>query len=248
MPNETAIREFTRRIPLPTLAVLRSKASRSALLGLLVLTVSGCGDDAPTPLAPTPPAATPPPGPSVTVRLEGRVLDEQNQPVAGATVRLLSPPVGPAPSTTADDAGGFSLTVDWLAHWRSITLRADRQGYEVANVHVQQSPEASREVLITMHRSLTISPGESIRITVSSRFFCGEWETEPCRRALVNAPSGESVDLEVVPADGPTEAGLLRAQFGLLRDLSSRLTVAGGDEVWIVVDKPGLVTLRAAGR
>jgi hypothetical protein len=229
VPNKTAIRRaFTRRISLPTLAVLRSKASRSALLGLLVLTVSGCGDNAPTPLAPTPLAPTPAPAPAATIRVEGRVLDEQNQPVQGARVTLLSPtPVGPVPSTTADNAGGFSLTVDWQAHWLEITLGVDREGFEAAWESVS-SADATREVLITMYRALTISPGKSIHITApsvsaagggGSRFLCGEsdWDASFCRPVLVNAPSGESVDLEVFPADGQTEVGLLRARFGSLR-------------------------------
>jgi hypothetical protein len=255
MPNKTAIRrEFTRRIPLPTLAVLRSTASRSALLGLLVLTVSGCGDNAPTPLAPTPlvptlaptpPTPTPPPP---WPRVEGRVLDEQNQPVQGARVTHRGN------STTADDAGGFSLTVDlpdYAAQWPYITLRVDREGYEAADAVVKWA----EAILINMYRSLTISPGESIEITVSlpsSSYLCsmGWYDTNPCRLVKVNSPSGELVDLEVFPADRQKEIGLARAreQSEFAADLPRRLTVAGGDEVWIVVGEPGRVTLRAAGR
>jgi hypothetical protein len=264
MPNRTGIRRgFTRLTPILTVAAVRSKAGRSALLCLLVLSVSGCGDNGsvtPTPLGPTPLGPTPPPGPRVTVRLEGRVLDEQNQPVAGARITNL-PHLnldGTAPSTTADDAGGFSLTVDWLAQWLTtpvpVVYRVDREGYEGIDASVPSTDATTREVLINMYRLLTISPGESIEGAVSldfPRYRCGGWwETYPCRRVLVNAPSGELVDLDVFPADGQKEVGLARreSEFESVVDLPSRMTVAGGDEVWIVVGELGRVKLRAASR
>jgi hypothetical protein len=221
------------------------RASRSALLGLLVLTVSGCGDNAPTPLAPTPLAPTPLPLPST---LEGRVLDEQNQPVGGARITLTSiQPTGPksGPSVTADDTGSFSLTLNLPANWRHVTLRAGREGYE-SNEWVFVSRGQHHAVPIKVYRSLTISPGESIQTTVSLDFYaCGWFE---CRRVRVNAPSGTLVDIEVFPADGQEYVGLARRDELSLYPLPRQVTVSGGDDVWIVVEQLGRVTLRAAGR
>ena len=137
MPNSTGT---SRRHlgPLQTVAIVRSNVSRSALLGLLVLSASGCENNSiltptPIPLPPSPSATL------TTVRFEGRVLDEHNnQPVEGARITLtFINPGGPTerirttpPSTTADDAGGFSLTVDLPENWLGVTLRVDREGYD----------------------------------------------------------------------------------------------------------------------
>jgi hypothetical protein len=237
-------------MPVVTIAVLHSKASRSALLSLLVLLASGCGNNSsvtPTPL---------PPAPSVTVRLEGRVLDEHDQPVEGARITLTYiHPGGPiassgptAPSITADDTGAFSLILNLPANWQRLTLRVDREGYE-SDARIFVEARAIRALLINMYRSLTISPGQSIQTAVSLRsLYCG-FEGNPCRRVIVNSPPGKLVDLEVIPADGQEYAGLaVRDQVALGYDFPRRLTVSGGDEVWIVVGQLGRVTLRADGQ
>jgi hypothetical protein len=82
----------------------------AALLSLLVLAAAGCGNStvAPTPLPTSLSALT-------TVRLEGQVLDEHNQPVEGARVTLRSIyPVAPIEprSVITDDKGSFSLTLE----------------------------------------------------------------------------------------------------------------------------------------
>lgn len=247
MTNKTAIRrEFTRRIPLPTLAVVRSKASRSALLSLLVLSAFGCDNNRSLP----PLGPTPLPLPSSTVTLEGLVLDEQNQPVGGAriTLRYVNPggPVA-GPSVTADDTGGFSLSLDLPVNWQGVTLRVDREGYE-SNEWVGAWPGGTDAVLIKVYRSLTISPGESIQTTVSLPSYACGWSE--CRRVGVNAPSGTRVDIEVFPADGQEYVGLARRDERSLYPLPRQVTVSGGDDVWIVVGigQLGRVTLRAAGR
>jgi hypothetical protein len=159
---------------------------------------------------------------------------------------MLSNPGGSVPSTTADDAGSFTLNVDWPANWPGITLRIDREGYETADASVPRA-EATRAVLINMYRFLTISPGESIQILSFPWTDCGP---EPlCRRAMVDAPSGTLVDLEAMPAEGQEYAGLApRDQLSWGASLPSRVTVPGGVEIWIFVRQPGQVTLRAAGR
>jgi hypothetical protein len=258
MTNKTALRrEFTPRIPLPTLAVVRSKASRSALLSLLVLTVSGCGDNAPTPLAPTPLAPTPlAPTPTPTVTFEGLVLDEQNQPVEGARITLTHVhPTGPianvggtAPRVTADDTGHFTLNLELPANWQQVTLRVDREGYE-SDTRIFFVRAAPRALLISLYRSLTISPGESIQTTVSLPSFACGLEERPCRRVSVNAPSGKLVDIEVIPADGQEDVGLAVGNPHFWPDgLPRQVTVSGSVEVWILVGQLGRVTLRAAGR
>ena len=248
MSNSTATnRGLMGLAPVPTIPVVRSKARRSALLSLLVMVVSGCGN----------PRSVTPTSPSATVRLEGRVLDEHNQPVEGARITLTYiHPGGPientrptAPSITADGTGTFGLMLDLPANWQQVTLRVDREGYESDARIFVEAAEASRAVFINMYRSLTISPGQSIQTTVSLLSHDCGFDARPCRRVIANAPSGKLVDIEVSPEDGQEYVGLaVRDQVALGYDFPSRVTVSGGDEVWIVVGQPGRVTLRAAGR
>lgn len=219
-----------------------------ALLSLLVLPASGCDNNGVA--GPTPPPPPPPAG-MTSVRLEGRVLDERNQPVEGASLRAnpWSPARGPAPGTTTDETGSFSLTLEWQANWAPpLSLAVDREGYESFIVPVPAA-EASRALLISIYRSLTISPGESIQTTVSLPSYpCA---LEPlCRRVGVNAPSGKPIDIEVVPADGQPYAGLALADqvVDWYANFPSRVTVSGGDSVWIAVRQPGRVNVIATGR
>ena len=103
-------------------------------------------------------------------------------------------------------------------------------------------------MLINMYRSLTISPGESIATAVSLRSdHCG-YELNPCRRVSVNSPSGKPVDIEVIPADGQEYVGLaVGDQINSGFNFPRKVTVSGGDEVWIVVGQLGRVTLCATG-
>jgi hypothetical protein len=250
MSNRTATRRlFTRLAPFLTFAVVRSKASRWALLSLLVVSASGCEGNSLTP--------TPLPPPSATVRLDGRVLDEHNQPVAGARITLTyihpSRPMADiratAPSITADDTGAFSLMLDLPADWQQVTLRVDREGYESDARIFVGAAEASRALLINMYRSLTISAGQSIQTMVSLRSHDCGFDGKPCRRVIANSPPGKLLDLEVSPEDGQEYVGLaVRDQVVLGYDFPRRVTVSGGDEVWIVVGQLGRVTLRAARR
>ena len=174
-----------------------------------------------------------------TVRLEGRVLDDLSQPVEHARI------AGPGSSTTADETGSFSLTVDWPSNWPAVTLHVDREGYESSMVSVPTA-EANRPVLINVYRSLTISPGETIATSVSLRLSadCG-WDPY-CRRVIVNSSPDKLVDIEVIPADSHDYAGLavgneLQSGYNFPR----RVTASGGDEVWIVVRQLGRVTIVA---
>jgi hypothetical protein len=232
------------------MTVVPLKANRLALLSLALLSASGCGDNSsvtPTPL----------PSPSAAIRLEGRVLDEHAQPVIGARITLTHiHAAGPiessrtiAPGATADHTGTFSLTLDLPANWQAVTLRVDREGYESDDRIFVEAAQAARAVLINMYQSLTIRPGESIRTAVSLRSFDCGFDGKPCRRVIADSPSGKLVDIEVVPEDGQEYVGLaVGDQVVLGYDFPRRVTVSGGEAVWIVVGELGRVALHADGR
>jgi hypothetical protein len=241
LPNTAIRRGFTR--PISVLSIAAAS----------FLAASGCSDSpvAPSPQPPSPPATL------TTVTLEGRVLDEQNQPVEGARITLTHVhPTGPianfggtAPRVTADDTGHFTLNLELPANWQQVTLRVDREGYE-SDTRIWFVRAAPRALLISLYRSLTISPGESIQTTVSLPSFACWLEESPCRRVSVNAPSGKLVDIEVIPEDGQEDVGLAVGNPPRPDGLPRQVTVSGGDDVWIVnrLGQLGRVTLRAAGR
>lgn len=251
-------RQFTRLRLVLSRDIVRSNTRRLALLAGLVFSAAGC-DSTSIPL--TMPASTGlPPLPSVTrttVHLEGRIVDEHTEHgVEGAriTVTWINP--GPPfdltgmtpPSTSADATGSFNLTLDLPENWLGVTLRVERDGYDsVGNMYLPKA-EATRLRLIGMYRSLTIRPGESIATAVSLRSdYCG-YLMEPCRRVSVDAPSGKLVEIEVVPLDGLESVGLstegdLNSGFNFPR----KVTVSGGEPIWIVVSQLGRMTLRATG-
>jgi hypothetical protein len=242
MSNTTAIhRHFTR-----------------IAFGLLVLSAVGCENSniltpppAPTGLPPLPSATR------TTVRLEGRVFDEHtDQPVEGARITITWINPGPPmdltgatpPSTTADGTGSFSLAVDLPDNWLGVTLRVERDGFDPVGGTYLQKTEAVRALSIGMYRSLTIRPGESIATAVSLRSdHCG-YLMEPCRRVSVDAPTGKLVEIEVVGEDTQHNVGLaIEADLGSGFNFPRKVTVLGGDKVWIVAGQLGRVTLRATG-
>ena len=233
----------------PTLVVVRSQISRLALLSLLTLSVAGCDNNNPIAPAPPPPRPSPPPSPPVpvtTVTLEGRVLDELNQPVQGARITHSTGPSGSLSSTVADDSGRFSLTVEWPVNRSSIYLRVEREGYEAAETRVETAA-ASETVLLKVYTSLTISAGE-FQTTLSLPTTDCWWEPI-CRRATVSAPPGKLVNIKVVPVDGLEYAGLAgwdQLEWGY--NFPNELTVAGGVDVWIAVRQFGRVTIIATER
>lgn len=236
----------------------RSNARRAALLGLLVLSAAGCDSKS---IPPTMPATTGlPPLPSATrttVRLEGRIVDEHtDQGVEGARITIIWINPGPPfdmtgvtpPSTSADVTGSFNLTVDLPENWLGVTLRVDRDGYDSVGGTYLPKTEATRHLRIGMYRSLTIRPGESIATAVSLRSdYCG-YLMEPCRRVSVDAPSGKLVEIEVIPEDGLESVGLsTEADLNSGFNFPRKVTVSGGEPIWIVVGQLGRMTLRATG-
>ena len=259
MPNSTAIRrQFTRLRPVLSIDVVRSNTRRAALLAVLVLSAAGCDSKSIPPTMPGPPGLPPLPSATLTtVRLEGRIVDEHtDQGVEGALITITWINPGPPfdlsgmtpPSTSADDTGSFSLAVDLPENWFGVTLRVDRDGYDSVGGTYLQKTEATRTLLIGMYRSLTIRPGESIATAVSLRSdYCG-YLMDPCRRVSVNAPSGKLVEIEVVPADDLESVGLaIEADLNSGFNFPRKVTVSGGDPIWIVVGQLGRMTLRATG-
>jgi hypothetical protein len=201
-----------------------------ALIVLVVSAGLGC-DSRDTPL---PAAPTAPPIPTVSVQLEGVVLDEGEEPVSGAVVDVehcrssVACNAGSVNArVTAGDQGRFVLTMNLPADWSELLLNAHAPGYDSTSIYVD--PARSTATMLRLFRTLTIHPGETIQMhTFLGSYVCG-FESHLCRRILVESPAGEPLDIDVAQTDGADTVGVDAGPEPLFPTFSRRVTVSGGD-------------------
>ena len=206
------------------------------LLVLVVLvSAAGCEENRTAPTTPTAPT----PIPIVPVRLEGRIIGERDEPVPGAVVtvsefcapgncRSMSPVV----SQGANDQGVFVLTANLPSNWEDVFVHVTRDGFEPNQQYIVSTEVGS--VVLRLLPRVTIRPGQSIE----TRLFlfthsCGD-EGWTCRRIVVEAAAGESMDLDVIHLDGQS-VGLIvgpESTHPTSPIPPSRVTMSSG-EVWL---------------
>jgi hypothetical protein len=128
----------------------------------------------------------------------------------------------------------FLLTANIPQNWRELLLGVTGAGYEPTHIYV--SPPSVGAAELKVFRTLTIRPGESIAMRVFLGWYvCGD-ESHLCRRIFLESPTGEPLDLEVIPADSQRDVGLFGGPLAnhpfLIRSYSRRVTVSDR-EVWI---------------
>lgn len=230
---------------------------RTLLILLVLAATAGCEGNRTTP--PTGPTMTPGPTPhapvpTVTVRVEGRIIGERDEPVPGAVVAATdfcagdcaSVPGTPAVSQGADDQGVFVLMVNLPSNWSQVNVQVTRDGFEPTRSFVPSTEAAS--AVLRLLPIVTIRPGKSIETRLFlGTFFCGD-ESWICRRIVVESAAGESMDLEVIPRDGQ-EVGLIvgpESTHPISPSPPRRVTMSSG-EVWLY-GSVGRVTVRAHRR
>lgn len=235
---------------------------RIAVCACIVASV-GCDGGGVT--TPTPPP--PPPLPTVTVEFGGRVVNaETGGPLANVLVSVdwWSGPIEPVfPKNTATSGGDgtFALPLNLPSSWRAVGLKFsgsagydDRGGrFEPTTTPCRIAPcfAAADRPAIRMYPTLVIRPGESIDVHVDGDIvWCG-WDGYSCRRVLVAASPGQSVELEVASHDSSKAMALGLAvptnQYNLEPDLSvRRLTVPPGGVPFVISEyTTGTATLTA---
>ena len=208
----------------------------------------------------TPSPLPPPPVATVTVEFGGRVVNaEAEGPVESVRVSLddwssSSPTHGwvpPKNTATSDGDGTFALPLNLPVSWRFVSLKlTGPPGYDDRYQPFEPTTAADRPA-IRMYPTLVIRPGESIEVRVDgSIVWCG-WDGYSCRRVLVAASPGDSVELEVVSHDSskPMALGLANPAnpYNLEPDMSvRRLEVPPGGVPYVISDYPtGIATLTA---
>ena len=217
----------------------------------------------------TPSALPPPPVATVAVEFGGRVVNaDAAGPVEGVRVSLwaLSSPrsdqyVRPTNTATSAGDGTFTLSLNLPVGWSSASLKLTAPpGYDdrysgsfiATGTQCVFGPcwvPADRPD-IRMYPTLAIRPGESIEVRVDdSIFYCG-WDGYACRRVVVAASPGQSVELEVVSHDSNKGMALGLASspangFILEPDMSvSRLIVPPGRTPYIIGGGTATLTAR----
>jgi hypothetical protein len=155
---------------------------------------------------------------------------DTGEPVPSAQIKIGS--TFPERKATADASGIFTLIADLPHTWRELLLEGTRDGYELQHGHVV--PSTTLGVRIRMLPSITIRAGESLKTRIYPFGFNCFDEGWPCRRIIVDAPSGELVDVEVTASDIGAEIGVEgpRRSHPLAPPLRRTITVPGG-EIWI---------------
>ncbi|MEO5895771.1 MAG: carboxypeptidase-like regulatory domain-containing protein [Vicinamibacterales bacterium] len=165
-------------------------------------------------------APTPPPPP---VEFGGRVVNaDAGGPVEGVRV-LVTGLFGPGaelstPKNTATSGGDgtFTLPLNLPMGWtRVIVQLTGPPGYDDTS-HSFFPPTAADRPAIGIYPILVIRPGESIDVRVESTinrsaFACPVSAVAgplACRRVLVEASTGDAVELEIVPGDPSKPMGL----------------------------------------
>ncbi len=214
--------------------------SHFTVLFLLGVVAAGCDANKGIPSSPATPTAPNSPGGTIDVRLNGVILDgDRDQPVPSAAVKVSDIKVGgrqqrvnPTWSATADANGLFDFTADLPSGWSGLLLDASRSGYEPSDTWLVPGTTAS--AVLKLLPTLTIRAGESLQTRVFRGFHACFFESYPCRRVVVESPSGDLVDLEVIPADSGATVGLEgpEASHPLVPALNRRITASAG-EIWI---------------
>jgi hypothetical protein len=210
-------------------------------IALVVLSCSACEGERLSPAAPSAPSVPPAAPGSVTVRVEGRVIDaDREEPAARAAVRVVSVHqsdgsrgiVDPGWTAISGEDGVFGFNADLPVGWRSLGLAVEGEQFETTATSVTPTSAVAAELRLL--RRVTIRPGESIEMRVFlGSSTCG-FESYLCRRVFLESSTGESVNVEVIPADSERDVGLFAGAGHPVRitNYPRRVTVTEG-EVWI---------------
>ena len=158
---------------------------------------------APTPVTSTPAVSSPPGAPAVSYVLRGAVVDDDEQPVAGATVLFLGPQI---PVTVLTDAGGqFEATLELRQQGSSVTV--SRSDYEPSQSYVA----ADRREVVRLYPIKRITAGASVQLTLVNGAYCGFEYEYNCRRIRVLSLASGTLTVDITPADFKlVEAGPLQ--------------------------------------
>jgi hypothetical protein len=198
----TSLREFGRHLFCPR------RATVCAWLVATTTLASACGQQSPTTPSNPPPIQTapaPPPRTFVTLRLSGFVNDENNQPVAGATLTVNSNALQlqPSPVVTAGD-GSYAVSVaidtSYVAPGVTVLIRAD--GYEPTESVALFLGYKDSTTDFRLFRLQTIAAGEDGAVLFGlDGPWCGFELEFPCRHVNFVSTVPGTLEVDLVAGD-----------------------------------------------
>jgi hypothetical protein len=168
-----------------------------ACAGCMALLATSCTNV--TPVAPTTHVGAPAPV-RQSVRLTGRVTDEQGVPVSGTTVTAYDPPLG---STVTDQDGFYDVTLASVP----LLIRAEREGFEPTLENVSFPIDGNVSQNLRLYPIVRLVAGASWRVTIThenSWANGGDFRSRTVRLVL---PQRSTVTLDVVSDDPARPSG-----------------------------------------
>ena len=223
-----------------------TSANRLGVLFLAAIVTCGCNGQSTTQPTPVVPVVTPQPtGTSIVapVRVLGRVIDDVNNPVAGARVTRWD---SLTETTISDADGAFEMTLALKAQDRSFWVTVEKAGYETSELN--RSVDTAATTSLRLHQSRSIAAGESLASVINpDDSACGYHWGYFCRRVRVRSESSGTLTLEVV-SDAVTGLGLPVGPVGFPQQLERRLLipVTAGSEISIDVAANGPLNVSGA--
>jgi len=199
---------------------------------MLGLFAAACSPSTVTPTTPTPPT-TVIPSPEPRDMLSGVVVDENERPVADATVTIYLFGIKVTPIvTTTDAAGAYQAPVRDV---RPVGARASKSGYEPADRYIGES---SAMVDFRLWHTRRLAAGESIHVVVDPRDgMCGlDWEWF-CQTVRVTPPAGAALRVDAV-GDDPAAPACLSTDllFQVCPNPSVRVTSGVDMPIYVFVE------------
>jgi hypothetical protein len=208
---------------------------------LLLTLASACSGSNASPTAASNPSAAPStaiPPPTTTFHVTGVVSEDDGNPVTGAAVTILNPPVSGVSGMT-DGSGVYSLdfSVKGNIGAGSIVgwLKVDSAGHDSSYNYLMPA-SGSQNILQNAHvyRIERITVGESTLLTtVRGDTACGDSDEFVCRTLHIVAPTDGVMTIEAVPTPSAAEAGLEIARGSAYQccSLTASVSVTAGTEV-----------------
>ena len=162
--------------------------SRPFVVASLLLGLISCSQGSPSAPVQSTPAST-----SGVVQLPGVVRDDRGQPIAGAMISFW-PPTG---TVLTNEAGRFPLPGGYVE-----MAVASKDGYEYDQKFIDFD-----FVELTLHDIITVSVGQSARLTIGPNDAPGGMPADRYRTRIVHLASSEAVTAQIqVTADDNSPA------------------------------------------
>jgi hypothetical protein len=196
----------------------------------------------------TPPSSVPTPQLPVSIVVQGTVIDEAGEPLAGARVRLLGGAAASVPAATSTDTGRFQVfgAIAQAPPGGLLELEASGEGLDPTRVLVDI--RAPRQTTLRLVRAPRLRAGEPLETRLfTDASACGFDYEFLCRRFELDGDAPDAFEVEIAPVDADGSVGLVVGSVTYPFAFQRRIVAPGG-ELWIYGLQPLAVRITARAR